>query len=103
MLCSWLYLSRLAALKEFAFMKALGQHDFPVPRAINNNRHAVLMSMVDAYPLVQASSLHKVGIEHMSLQVPSAEVLIAICIIVYMPLDCFFLIIWTGLLVDAEH
>lgn len=28
---SWLYLSRLAALKEFAFMKALGQHGLPVP------------------------------------------------------------------------
>ena len=28
---SWLYLSRLAALKEFAFMKALGEHGLPVP------------------------------------------------------------------------
>jgi RIO kinase 2 len=35
---SWLYLSRLAALKEFAFMKALGDHGFPVPEAIDNNR-----------------------------------------------------------------
>lgn len=72
-------------------MKALGQHDFPVPRAIDNNRHAVLMSMVDAYPLVQASSLRHVGIIHMSLHVPSAEVLIAICVTIYTPLDCFFL------------
>ena len=29
---SWLYLSRLAALKEFAFMKALGEHGLPVPQ-----------------------------------------------------------------------
>lgn len=29
---SWLYLSRLAALKEFAFMKALGEHGLPVPK-----------------------------------------------------------------------
>lgn len=36
---SWLYLSRLSALKEFAFMKALGDHGFPVPQAIDNNRH----------------------------------------------------------------
>jgi RIO kinase 2 len=52
---SWLYLSRLAALKEFAFMKALGDHGFPVPNAIDNNRHAVLMELVDAQPLVQVS------------------------------------------------
>lgn len=51
--CSWLYLSRLAALKEYAFLAALGQHGFPVPKAIDNNRHAVLMELVDAYPLVQ--------------------------------------------------
>ena len=42
---SWLYLSRLAALKEHAFMSALGAHGFPVPRAIDHNRHAVLMTM----------------------------------------------------------
>jgi hypothetical protein len=34
-------------------MKALGEHGFPVPRAVDQNRHAVLMSMVDAQPLVQ--------------------------------------------------
>ena len=51
--CSWLYLSRLAALKEFTFMTALGKHGFPVPVAIENNRHAVLMSLIDGCPLVQ--------------------------------------------------
>ncbi len=50
---SWLWLSRLAAAKEFAFMEALGAAGFPVPRAIEHNRHAVLMSLVDAVPLVQ--------------------------------------------------
>ncbi|KAG2440317.1 hypothetical protein HXX76_004424 [Chlamydomonas incerta] len=50
---SWLYLSRLAALKEYAFMKALYEHGFPVPQAIDNNRHAVLMSLVNARPMVQ--------------------------------------------------
>lgn len=54
---SWLYLSRLAALKEFAFMKALGDHGFPVPVAIDNNRHAVLMELVDGQPLVQVREL----------------------------------------------
>ncbi|AEE78772.1 protein serine/threonine kinase [Arabidopsis thaliana] len=43
---SWLYLSRLAALKEFAFMKALEEHDFPVPKAIDCNRHCVIMVQV---------------------------------------------------------
>lgn len=50
---SWLYLSRLAALKEFAFMKALGDNGLPVPEAIECNRHAVLMSLVGGYPMVQ--------------------------------------------------
>ncbi|KAF8073207.1 rio2 [Scenedesmus sp. PABB004] len=54
---SWLYLSRLAALKEYAFMKALGDHGFPVPVAIDNNRHAVLMELVDGQPLVQVREL----------------------------------------------
>ena len=50
---SWLYLSRLAALKEHAFMKALGDNGFPVPVAVDVNRHAVLMSIVDGSPLTQ--------------------------------------------------
>lgn len=50
---SWLYLSRLSAVKEFAFMRALGARGLPVPEAIDQNRHAVLMSLVDAFPLVQ--------------------------------------------------
>ena len=54
---SWLYLSRLAALKEFAFMKALGDAGLPVPRAIEVNRHAVLMSMINASPMVQVREL----------------------------------------------
>ena len=54
-LCSWLYLSRLAAAKEFAFMKALHASGFPVPKPLENNRHAVLMSLVDATPLYQVA------------------------------------------------
>jgi hypothetical protein len=71
---SWLYMSRLAALREFAYMKvgsdlpslldgrwwvdvfpigvqALYEHAFPVPIPYDCNRHCVLMSLVDAYPL----------------------------------------------------
>ncbi|CAJ2677926.1 unnamed protein product [Trifolium pratense] len=54
---NWLYLSRLAALKEFAFMKALETHGFPVPQAIEHNRHCVIMSLVQGYPFVQVKQL----------------------------------------------
>ncbi|XP_078435113.1 protein serine/threonine kinase isoform X2 [Wolffia australiana] len=54
---NWLYLSRLAALKEFAFMKALGEHGFPVPNAVDCNRHCIIMSLVQGYPLVQVKEL----------------------------------------------
>ena len=54
---NWLHLSKLSALKEFAFMRALGEHGFPVPRACELNRHAVLMSLVPATPLTQVREL----------------------------------------------
>ncbi|KAJ4825867.1 hypothetical protein Tsubulata_024316 [Turnera subulata] len=54
---NWLYLSRLAALKEFAFMKALGEHGFPVPKAVDCNRHCVVMSLVQGHPLVQVKEM----------------------------------------------
>ncbi|KAL6531614.1 hypothetical protein OROMI_027977 [Orobanche minor] len=50
---NWLYLSRLAALKEFAFMKALDEHGFPVPSAVDCNRHCLVMSLVHGYPMVK--------------------------------------------------
>ncbi|PKA50852.1 RIO kinase 2 [Apostasia shenzhenica] len=58
---NWLYLSRLAALKEYAFMKALGEHGFPVPSAVDYNRHCVVMSLVQGYPLVQVKQLENPG------------------------------------------
>ncbi|XP_065512724.1 serine/threonine-protein kinase RIO2 [Caloenas nicobarica] len=50
---SWLYLSRLAAMKEFAYMKALHDRQFPVPKPVDYNRHAVVMELIDGYPLCQ--------------------------------------------------
>ena len=58
---SWLYLSRLAALKEFAFMRALDENDFPVPRPVDVNRHAVLMGKVNAHPMVNVRSISNPG------------------------------------------
>ena len=48
---SWLYLSRLAAQKEFEFMKVLHANGFPVPTPVDQNRHAVIMSIVHGYTL----------------------------------------------------
>ncbi|KAM6302812.1 serine/threonine-protein kinase RIO2 isoform 2-T2 [Podargus strigoides] len=54
---SWLYLSRLAAMKEFAYMKALHDRKFPVPKPVDYNRHAVIMELIDGYPLCQVHQL----------------------------------------------
>jgi len=54
---SWLYLSRIAATKEFAFMKILHEHGFPVPKPIDFNRHCVIMEVMDAHPLYQVADL----------------------------------------------
>lgn len=54
---SWMYLSRLAAAKEYLFMQVLHRHRFPVPKPIAQSRHTVLMSLIDAYPLRQIAEL----------------------------------------------
>jgi RIO kinase 2 len=49
---SWLYFSRLAALKEFAFMKVLHGRGFPVPKPVDCNRHCLVMELLEnSYPL----------------------------------------------------
>ncbi|KAF0972704.1 hypothetical protein FDP41_008953 [Naegleria fowleri] len=51
---NWLYMSRLSALKEFAFMKAIYDTKcIPVPKPIDCNRHCVLMEHIKGYPLYQ--------------------------------------------------
>lgn len=54
---SWMYLSRLAAMKEFAFMQALKEEGFPVPDPISQSRHTILMTLIDAHPMRQISSV----------------------------------------------
>lgn len=54
---SWLYLARIAAAKEFAFMKILHEHDIPVPAPVDFNRHCVIMEVMDAHPLNQVADL----------------------------------------------
>jgi RIO kinase 2 len=54
---SWMYMARLAAVKEFAYMKALKDEGFPVPKPVDQNRHCVVMSYVNATPLHRMRSL----------------------------------------------
>lgn len=54
---SWLYLSRLSAMKEFAYMKALYERGFPVPKPVDYNRHAVVMELINGYPLCQVREI----------------------------------------------
>lgn len=54
---SWMYLSRLSAMKEYAFMQALKEEGFPVPEPFAQSRHTIVMSFVDSYPLRQISAI----------------------------------------------
>lgn len=57
---SWIYLSRLAAVKEYAYMKALHSRQFPVPTPVDFNRHCVIMELMNGYPLCQVHSVQDV-------------------------------------------
>ncbi|RAL65641.1 hypothetical protein DID88_005312 [Monilinia fructigena] len=54
---SWMHMSRLAALKEFTFMTALRENGFPVPEPLAQSRHTIVMSLIDAFPMRQISSV----------------------------------------------
>jgi hypothetical protein len=54
---SWLYLSRISATKEFAYLKALYDRGFPVPKPIDFNRHCVIMQLVHGHPLQQITEV----------------------------------------------
>lgn len=54
---SWMYLSRLAAMKEYAFMQALREEGFPVPEPLGQSRHTIVMTLIDAHPLRQISDV----------------------------------------------
>jgi RIO kinase 2 len=52
-----MYMSRLAAMKEYHFMCALREAGFPVPEPVGWNRHTVVMELIDAFPLRQISKV----------------------------------------------
>ena len=63
---SWLHISRLSATKEYLFQSALYAAGFPVPQPIAQNRHTVLMQLVDAPRLQQVKSIGDNSIEAVS-------------------------------------
>jgi RIO kinase 2 len=54
---SWLYMSRLGAMREYAFMKILYENNFPVPMPIDQNRHCLVMEYIPGKPLCQLYSV----------------------------------------------
>jgi RIO kinase 2 len=54
---SWMYMSRLAAVKEHAFMTALYEAGMSVPMPLGQSRHQIVMTLVDGFPLRQIDSV----------------------------------------------
>lgn len=50
---SWLFLSRISAMKEYTFMKALYDVGYPTPKPITHSRHVVAMGLIRGIPLYQ--------------------------------------------------
>jgi len=58
---SWMYMSRLAALKEWTFMNALWREGFAVPEPVAWSRHTVVMAVVEGCPLRQVRRVGNVS------------------------------------------
>ncbi|CAG2116046.1 unnamed protein product [Medioppia subpectinata] len=55
---NWIYLSRLAAKREFAFMKLLYDNHVSIPEPIESNRHCIVMELIDGVLLNHVSRDH---------------------------------------------
>ena len=58
---TWIFMSRLSALKEYAFMKALHEVGYPTPTPLGHSRHIVVMSLVRGVPLYQVRAKWEVS------------------------------------------
>uniref|UniRef100_A0A1I7Z4Z3 Serine/threonine-protein kinase RIO2 n=1 Tax=Steinernema glaseri TaxID=37863 RepID=A0A1I7Z4Z3_9BILA len=58
--CNWLYLARLAAQKEYAFLKALADRGFSVPKPLDVCRHTVVMGLIEGKTLCDVSEVEDV-------------------------------------------
>jgi RIO kinase 2 len=56
---SWLYQSRLAAQKEYEALKLVYPHDIAVPKPIQQNRHVVVMGMIEGAELTNYTQITK--------------------------------------------
>ncbi|XP_059485997.1 serine/threonine-protein kinase RIO2 [Neocloeon triangulifer] len=54
---SWIYLSRISAMKEFAYMKVLHDRGFPVPKPIDFSRHCIVMQLIEGTPMCQVAEV----------------------------------------------
>ncbi|KAI5962648.1 rio2 [Candida pseudojiufengensis] len=53
---NWMYLSRLAAAKEYQFMTILYDNGFKVPRPFDYSRHCVMMEWIKGIPMKHLNS-----------------------------------------------
>jgi len=56
---SWMFISKLAAQKEYNHLRALHGRDFPVPQPIDSNRHIVVMEYKPYSLLNHVQTLNK--------------------------------------------
>jgi len=56
---SWLFQSRLAAEKEFQALKLVFQHGVAVPEPISQNRHVLVMGMIEGAELAEYKEIPK--------------------------------------------
>lgn len=54
---SWLYQSRLAAQKEYEALKLLSPHGIAVPKPVAQNRHVVVMGIIEGAELFEYSKI----------------------------------------------
>ncbi|KAK2196313.1 bifunctional RIO kinase/Winged helix-like DNA-binding domain superfamily/Winged helix DNA-binding domain superfamily/RIO2 kinase winged helix domain [Babesia duncani] len=54
---SWMYLSQIAAKKEYSYLRNLYDASFPVPEPLDINRHIIVMKFIDAIPLSQVQDM----------------------------------------------
>ena len=72
---SWMYMSRLAAMKEYAFMQALHGVGLSVPTPLGQNRHQLVMSLIDGFPLRQIDKVQ----DPAGLYAELMEMLVRLC------------------------
>jgi RIO kinase 2 len=55
----WLYQSRMAAEREFRALKLVFPHRIAVPEPIRQNRHALVMGMIEGVDLAECKKIHR--------------------------------------------